>query len=45
MRHLDEILGIMEEQSLYAKAPKCKIGLTEILYLGHVISAQSVEAH
>jgi len=45
MRHLDEILGIMEEHSLYANASKCEFGLTEILYLGHVISAQGVQVH
>lgn len=45
MRQLDEILTIMEEQSLYAKASKCKFGLREILYLGHVISADEVQVH
>jgi hypothetical protein len=38
--HLEEILCIMEEQSLYAKESKCEFGMTEILYLGHVVSAQ-----
>jgi hypothetical protein len=40
MRHLDEILGIMEDQSLYAKESKCEFGMKKILYLGHVVSAQ-----
>jgi len=31
-------LGIMKEQSLYAKASKCEFGMTKILYLGHTIS-------
>ena len=45
LEHLDEILGITGKQSLYAKASKCEFGLTEILYLGHVISAQGVQVH
>jgi hypothetical protein len=40
LRHVDEILNIMEEQSLYAKEAKCEFGLTEILYLGHIIGVQ-----
>jgi hypothetical protein len=42
MRHLDEVLSIMEAQSLYAKEFKCEFGMTELLYLGHIISAQVV---
>jgi hypothetical protein len=38
MRHLDEVLSIMEAQSLYAKDSKCEFGMTEMLYLGHIIS-------
>ncbi|XP_059076371.1 uncharacterized mitochondrial protein AtMg00860-like [Cryptomeria japonica] len=45
MRHLDEVLGIMEAQSLFAKLSKCEFGLTEILYLGHVIGANGVKVH
>jgi hypothetical protein len=45
MRHLDEVLSIMEAQSLYAKESKCKFGMTELLYLGHIISAQAVQVH
>lgn len=39
LRHLYEILGNMREQPLYAKASKCELILTNIMYLGHVISA------
>jgi hypothetical protein len=45
LRHLDEILSIMGEKSLYAKASKCEFGMTKILYLGHVISVQGVQVH
>jgi hypothetical protein len=44
MRHLDEVLSIMEVQSLYAKESKCEFGMTELLYLGHIIS-QGVQVH
>jgi hypothetical protein len=30
---------------LYAKLSKCDFGLTEMLYLGHVIGAQGVQGH
>ena len=45
MRLLDEVLGILEEQSLYAKMSKCDFGVLEMLYLGHVISADRVQVH
>ena len=34
LRHLDEVLVILEKQSLYAKMPKCEFGMQEMLYLG-----------
>ena len=43
LRHLDEVLGILEEQSLYAKMFKCEFGMQEMLYLGHVISTNVVQ--
>jgi hypothetical protein len=45
IRHLDEVLSIMEAQSLYAKESKCKFGMKNLLYLGHIISAQGVQVH
>ena len=45
LQHLDEILSLMEEHSLFAKESKCEFGLTEILYLGHVIGANGVKVH
>jgi hypothetical protein len=42
MRHLDEVLNIMEAQSLYAKESKCEFSMKELLYLGHIINAQGV---
>jgi hypothetical protein len=45
MRHLDEVLSIMEAQSLYSKESKCAFGMIEILYLGHIIGAHGVQVH
>jgi hypothetical protein len=45
LRHVDEILSIMEEWSLYAKESKCEFGMTEVLYLGHIIGEKGVHVH
>jgi len=45
LRHVDEILGIMEEQSLYDKEYECEIGMTEVLYLGNIIGEKGVQVH
>ena len=45
MRHLDEVLKIMESQSLFAKRSKCEFEMTQILYPGHIISGQGVQIH
>ena len=42
LQHIDEVLSILEKNSLYAKLSKCEFGMEEILYLGHKISAQGV---
>jgi hypothetical protein len=42
---LDEILSIMEEQSLYVKDSKCEFGMTEVLYLGHIIGVKGLQIH
>lgn len=43
MRYLDEVLGIMEAQSLFAKMSKCEFGLIEIVYF--VIGSDRVKVH
>ena len=45
LRHLDEVLGILGEQSLYAKMSKYEFGMQKMLYLGHVIGANGVQVH
>jgi hypothetical protein len=34
LKHVDEILSIMGEWSLYTKEEKIEIGMTEVLYMG-----------
>jgi hypothetical protein len=45
LKHLDNILSIMEEQNLYAKESKSEFGMIEVLYLGHIIGAKGVQVH
>jgi hypothetical protein len=45
LHHVDQILTIMEDQSLYAKESKCEFGKTEVLYLGHIIGVKGVQVH
>eukprot|EP00253_Pinus_taeda_P021850 PITA_21850 len=45
LQHLEEVLRILEEQQFYAKLSKCEIGLTKMLYLGHIIGADGVKVH
>lgn len=34
LQHLDEVLNILESESLFAKESKCEFGMRELLYLG-----------
>ena len=43
LKHLDEVLSILEEHLLYAKMSKCEFGMKEMLYLGHIINAEGVQ--
>ena len=43
LKHLDEVLSILEEYSLYAKMSKCEFGMKEMLYLGHIINGTGVQ--
>ena len=42
LKHLDEVLSILEEHSLYAKMSKCEFGMKEMLYLGNIINEEGV---
>ena len=39
------MLCILQEQQFYAKLSKCEFGLTEMLYLGHIIGVDKVRVH
>ena len=45
LKHLDEVLRILEEHMLYTKMSKCEFGMKEMLYLGHIINAEGVQIH
>jgi hypothetical protein len=45
IKHVDEILSIMEDQSLFTKESKCEFGLIEILFLGNIIGVKGVHVH
>ena len=45
LQHIEVVLRILEEQHYYAKLSKCEFGLTEMLYLGHIISLDGVRVH
>jgi hypothetical protein len=45
LAHLEEVLDIMQAQSLYAKESKCEFGMRELLYLGYISSEHRVQVH
>lgn len=40
--HLERVLQLLKENSLYANQKKCSFGVTQIHYLGHIISNHGV---
>ncbi|XP_042965413.1 uncharacterized protein LOC122299304 [Carya illinoinensis] len=42
--HLHQVLEVLNNHKLYANMSKCRFGLQEIDYLGHVISSEGVKA-
>ena len=42
-RHLKLVLRSLREHQLYAKFSKCQFWLSQIAFLGHVISAQGIQ--
>ncbi|XP_057857449.2 uncharacterized protein LOC131066653 [Cryptomeria japonica] len=43
LKHVEEVLSILESESMFAKESKCEYGMKELLYLGHIISADGVK--
>jgi hypothetical protein len=38
MKHLEQVLSLLEKNQIYEKLSKCSFGKEEVEYLGHVIS-------
>ena len=45
LQHLETVLHILKDQQFNSKLSKCEFGLTEMLYLGHIIGAEGVRVH
>ena len=45
LQHIEAVLRILEEQQFYAKLSKCKFGLIEMLFLGHIIGVDGMRVH
>lgn len=44
LQHLHTVLSILADNSLFAKENKCIFGVTQVEYLGHVVSGDRVSA-
>ncbi|KAF5468849.1 hypothetical protein F2P56_012962 [Juglans regia] len=44
LEHLQSILPVLHQHTLFAKKSKCRFGVTEVDYLGHIISENGVKA-
>jgi hypothetical protein len=42
LKHLDAVLGMLQDNTLFVKLSKCSFGVLEIEYLGHVVTGQGV---
>ena len=45
MKHLEVVLTILVDQSLYENFSKCEFGMTEMLYVGDVTGKEGVKFH
>ena len=41
--HLRKVLSILRENSLYAKLSKCDLNMSQVLYLGHIVSRDGLQ--
>jgi hypothetical protein len=42
LQHLESVLQVLQQNTLYVKLSKCAFGVEEIEYLGHVVSGKGV---
>lgn len=45
LTHLQKVLSLLRKNSLFAKQSKCQFGVTNIEYLGHIISSEGVSTN
>jgi hypothetical protein len=43
LKHLEQVLSLLEENQFYAKRSKCTFGKDEVEYLSHIISKEGVK--
>jgi hypothetical protein len=43
LKHLEQVLSLLEENQFYAKMSKCTFGKEEVEYHGHIISKDGVK--
>ncbi len=44
LRHLESVFEVLRQHKLYAKPPKCTFGASEVKFLGHIISGDTIRA-
>ncbi|XP_027155252.1 uncharacterized protein LOC113755447 [Coffea eugenioides] len=44
VKHVKEVMSILRQHQLYAKMSKCSFAQLQVEYLGHIISAEGVQA-
>lgn len=42
VEHVEKVLTLLREHQLFARAPKCKFGVTEVEFLGHFVSQKGI---
>ncbi|GAU37387.1 hypothetical protein TSUD_22610 [Trifolium subterraneum] len=45
LKHLDVVLGVLQENTLFIKLSKCSFGVMEIEYLGHMVTGQGLTGY
>lgn len=43
--HVRQVLEILSHHNLFAKRSKCHFGVTEVEYLGHIVTRKGVKAN